>query len=257
MEGFSLWLLANHSYYQRSKIEKLARTTSGFINSRIEKGRLYLLLSPINDRLSVENLEMRNQISKLTLNLEKCNLSLSDTLLSSHYQFIPARVVNNSVNKQYNFLTLNVGSHDGIEQEMGVVTNNGIVGIVAGVSEHYSTVISQLNIDLKISAKLKNSHYFGSLFWDGRNYREVMFTEIPQHVSLSIGDTIVTSGFSAIFPPNINLATIRSFDSRSGNFYSIKAELLNDFKQLHYVWVVKNLHEDEREILESTEGISR
>jgi len=251
LESFSFWLLANHSYYQRSKFENATRFITGYVSNKIDKGVQYLQLSAINEQLAKENLDLRNQISKLTVNLERIQLWRSDTLSNSQFQFIPARVVNNSVNKQYNFLTLNVGKMEGVEQEMGVVTNNGIVGIVAGVSNHYSTVISLLNIDLKISAKLKNSNYFGSLFWDGRNYREVLFTEIPHHVSINVGDTISTSGFSAIFPPNINLATIKSFDTRSGNFYTIRANLMNDFKQLNYVWVVKNIHENEREVLET------
>jgi rod shape-determining protein MreC len=253
LESFSFWLLANHTYYQRSKFENATRAITGYISNRIDNGRQYLRLQATNEQLTRENLDLRNQISKLTVNLERLQLSRSDTLSNSQYQFIPARVVNNSTNKRYNFLTINVGKNDGVEREMGVVTNNGIVGIVAGVSDHYSTVISLLNIDLKISAKLKQSHYFGSLYWDGRNYRDVIFTEIPQHVSMNIGDTIVTSGFSAIFPPNINLATIKSFDTKSGNFYTVRARLMNDFKQLHYVWVVKNLHEDESEKLESME----
>ncbi|HOF92368.1 MAG: rod shape-determining protein MreC [Tenuifilaceae bacterium] len=253
LESFSLWILANHTYYQHSKFENATRTIEGYFSNRIDRGRQYLKLRATNEQLAKENLDLRNQLSKLSINLERLQLAQNDTLSDSHYLYIPARVVNNSVNKQNNFLTINVGKLHGVEQEMGVVTNNGIVGIVAGVSEHYSTVISLLNVELKVSAKLKRSHYFGSLFWNGRDYREVLLTEIPQHVALNVGDTIITSGFSAIFPPNINLATIKSFDTKAGNFYTIRASLLCDFKQLNHVWVVKNLHEKESEMLDKKE----
>lgn len=251
LEFVSIWLLTQHSYYQRSKFENLARSITGFTNSKIESASQYLKLSEANKILSKENLDLRNQVANLSSILDKQGKLVKDTLVGTQFSFLGAKVINNSVNKRYNYITLNVGSNDGVEQEMGIVTNEGIVGIVAGVSENYSTIISLLNVDLKISAKLRKSNHFGSLFWDGKNYREVVLGDIPQHVPISIGDTIVTSGFSSIFPPELNLGTIKSFESKGSNFHTIRVELFNDFKQLHHVWVVKNNHEDERNILEN------
>jgi len=132
-----------------------------------------------------------------------------------------------------------------------VVSAQGIVGIVAGVSEHYCTVISLLNVDLKISAKLKRSNHFGSLYWDGKYYRDVTLSDIPQHVVVNVGDTVVTSGFSSIFPTGIDLGTIKSIESKGVNFHSITVRLFNDFKQLNTVWVVAHKHDDERDVLEN------
>jgi rod shape-determining protein MreC len=250
LELFSFWLLKNHTYYQRSKFENVSRSISGYSSSRVNALSNYLSLSKANELLAEENLELRIQLARLSARFDILSTLVGDTIVDSNFDFIPAKTINNSVNKQYNFITLNVGSNQGIEQEMGVITNNGVVGIVAGVSKNYSTVISLLNIDLKISARLKESHHFGSLHWDGVNYQKVLLTDIPQHVRIEIGDTIVTSGFSAIFPPNINLGTIESFESVGSNFHTIKVKLFKDFKQLNNVWVIRNKRDNERELLE-------
>ncbi|PKP38969.1 MAG: rod shape-determining protein MreC [Bacteroidetes bacterium HGW-Bacteroidetes-15] len=252
LEFFSFWLLVNHSYYQRSKFENVARNIFGYSSNKLDNVKRYLLLHEDNLLLAKENLDLRNQIASLSSILESQNKLIKDTIAGSQFTFSAAKVINNSVNKHYNYLTLNVGKKDGVTQEMGVISNEGIVGIVAGVSENYSTVISLLNVDLKISAKLKKTNHFGSLFWDGKNYREVVLGDIPQHVLLVVGDTVVTSGFSSIFPPNINLGTIKSFDAKGSNFHTIKVQLFNDFKKLHNVWVVKNIHDNEREVLENS-----
>lgn len=251
LEGFSFWMLATNSFYQRSKIETVTRSFYGFTSSKIDKGRQYLNLYAINEQLAKENLDLRQQVSKLSINLERFMMLYSDSVASPNFSLIPAKVINNSTNKQYNYITLNVGKKEGIEPEMGVITNNGIVGIVAGVSENYSTIISLLNLDLRISARLKKSGHFGSLFWDGMNYRDVVLTEIPQHVGISEGDTVISSGFSAIFPSDINIGTISHFDTKAGNFYNIRVTLLSDFKQLNYVWVVKNLNAMERKVIDN------
>jgi len=134
---------------------------------------------------------------------------------------------------------------------MGVITQNGVVGVIVGVSDNFSTAISLLNIDMKLSARLKRTEYFGSFYWDGRNPRQGILSDIPLHVNLTKGDTIVTSGYSAIFPPDIILGTIESFDTRQGNFYTIRADLTADFSKLNHVWVVDNYSTAERHELEN------
>lgn len=250
LEAFSFWLLGTHTYYQNSKFENVSRVISGYTSQQIVQATQYIKLAKTNSSISQENLELKKQLAILETKYEVLKNRFGDTLVSPQYTYSLAKVVNNSVNKQYNYLTLNVGSYDGVELEMGVVTSQGIVGIVAGVSEHYSSVISLLNVDLKVSAKLKRSNHFGSLYWDGKNYRNVLLNDIPQHVEVSIGDTVVTSGFSSIFPANINIGTIKGVENKGVNFLAIRVELFNDFKQLNSVWVVSNSHENERELLE-------
>ncbi|MDD3567016.1 MAG: rod shape-determining protein MreC [Bacteroidales bacterium] len=252
LETFSFWLLSTHSYYQSTKFENATRALTGFTSSRISNASKYLKLASTNERLAQENINLRNQLAALNTRYEVLKTKLGDTLVAPNYSYTLSRVVNNSVNKQYNYLTLNVGEKHGVKREMGVVSSQGVVGIIAGVSPNYSTVISMLNVDLKISAKLKRTNHFGSLYWDGKNYREVLLTDIPQHVPVSIGDTVVTSGFSSIFPADIGLGTISSIQGKGSNFHNLKVKLFIDFKQLNTVWVVSPRHEEERVELENT-----
>jgi rod shape-determining protein MreC len=250
LEVLSFWLLAKNTYYQQSKVEGVARNISGYVSKNVHAVSSYFALRQTNNALAKENLQMRRQLALLSTKAEALSNKVGDTIVSSEYSFIPAKVINNSVSKQYNYLTLNVGSKHGVTEEMGVITNDGVVGIVVGVSYHYSRVISLLNIDLKISAKFKSSNYFGSLYWEGKNYRQVTLGDIPHHAIIAVGDTIVTSGFSAIFPPDINLGTVSSFETKGSNFYTVRVKLFNDFKQLHHVWVVQNLWDKERDLVE-------
>lgn len=224
---------------------------SGYASLKIDNARSYFKLKETNSVLSQENLDLRKQVAVLSAKIETLHETMGDTIVDSLYVYSPAKIINNSINKQYNYLTLNKGSNHGVETEMGVITNNGIVGIVAGVSPNYSTVISLLNIDLKISAKLKKSNHFGSLFWEGKDYKQVILSDIPQHVPISVGDTITSSEFSSIFPENIPIGVISSFSSRGSNFHTIKVALFRDFKELYNVWIVWNKHKEEREQLES------
>jgi rod shape-determining protein MreC len=161
--------------------------------------------------------------------------------INVRYRFIPAEVIDNSVNRQNNYITINKGKKDGIKPEMGLVGPNGIVGIITNVSEHYATGQTVLNRRWRVSAKIKNSNYFGSLVWDGLDYRFARLNEIPFHVELAIGDTIITSGYSSVFPAGIMIGQIENFDIGSGdNFYEIGVRLSTNFKTLTYVEVVQD-----------------
>jgi rod shape-determining protein MreC len=134
---------------------------------------------------------------------------------------------------------------------MGVLGPQGVVGLVTQCSEHYSTVLSLLHRRARLGSKLKDSQYFGSLQWDGKDYRQGVLKDIPNHVVISIGDTIVTSGYSSIYPAEIPVATIAEFNEVPGeNFYDIKVDFTTNFKNLSYVYVVKNLHRSEFDALE-------
>ncbi|MHC1702519.1 MAG: rod shape-determining protein MreC [Tenuifilaceae bacterium] len=254
LEGFSLWLLAGNNYYQKAKFGNLSRGIISTIDNQKNRMNQYLNLKQDNIELITENVELRNEISRLKHKIESSALTFSDSVSGIRYSFSSARVVNNSINKQNNFLTLNVGSNHGILPEMGVISKNGVVGIVASVSRNYSTVISLLNTSLKVSAKHKRTGFFGSLYWDGLDYRNVVLSEIPQHVDLAIGDTITTSGYSSIFPENVPLGTIKEYNLKGGNFYIVKVKLLSDFKQLDNVYIIQSHSAIEKKQLESLTG---
>jgi len=176
-----------------------------------------------------------------------------DSTTNSVYRFTTARVVNNSVNQQHNFITLNKGRRHGVKPYMGVIANGQVVGLVDNVSENFSTVISMLNIRWKVSAKIKRNDYFGSLSWDGIDYRRVQLNEIPYHVPVQNGDTVVTTGYSSSFPEGLMIGTISDFSIGTGsNFYKIEVMLAADFKSLVIVGLVENKQLFEIKQLEST-----
>jgi len=254
IESFSIYLLVQKNDFQKSSVMNFTRSISGYFFQRAHQAKEYTRLYEINQELIEENAKLRNQLQSSWAS-RKSNFHLvSDSLYDEAYYYTPARVINNSTNKQYNFITLNKGSIQGIEPDMGVIAPNGVIGVVKAVSPHYATVISLLNRNLKISAKFKKNNYYGSLEWEGKDYQTVNLNQIPHHVKINIGDTIVTSGFSSIFPAGIIIGFVSDYKIKGGNFYTIKVELANDFKNLSYVHVVKNLMRDEQQKLEERAG---
>ena len=251
LEGFSIWLLVDHNFYQKASFGKYSRGITSIIDNQVSNINHYLHFKQTNIEMMVENVALRNEIVQLKNKLETNQGNLTDSIGEVKFTYSTARVINNSINKQNNYITLNAGSNDGIQREMGVITKDGIVGIVASVTKNFSTVISLLNTNLKVSAKHRRSGTFGSLYWDGLRYREVILSEIPQHVNLVQGDTIVTSGYSSIFPPDIPLGTVEEFNLIGGSFYVVKVKLLSDFKRLDYVYVIKSHQAAERNQIEN------
>ncbi len=159
-------------------------------------------------------------------------------------------MIENSVARQKNFFTVNKGTRQGITTDMAVTSFDGVAGIIVGCSDNYSVAMSLLNLDFKLSVRLKSSGYFGSLSWDGKDYRHAVLGEIPQHISVSLGDTVETTGYSAIFPEGIMAGTISDFEKKGGDFYRITVALKTDFKKLHYVEIIGNLKKAEKVELE-------
>jgi len=167
-----------------------------------------------------------------------------------NYEVIRGRVINNSYADQRNYITINKGKNDSIAQDMGVITDKGILGIVENISNNFSTVQSILSEKSNINAKIKNSNHFGSLVWENtKDYNVVQLIDIPRLVPLTIGDTIVTGAMSSIFPENIPIGTIKSFDlDNSKSFYFIDVELFNDMTNIGNIYIIKNLNR--KEVLE-------
>ena len=151
-------------------------------------------------------------------------------------------------------MTMKKGRLHGIEREMAVISTEGVVGVVYQVSGNYATVIPLINRDFRLSAKIRRNGYFGSLSWPGEDYRQAILEEIPFHVDIHPSDTIVTSGYSAIFPEGIPVGTVRDFEVLEGNFYTITVDIAVDYKKLYHVNVVQNLLRDEQLELERISG---
>lgn len=202
----------------------------------------YFRLKSINDDLALENAalrEMLRQSQYITTNKRK---QVNDSVAKQNYSYVPAKVINNSVDRRDNYLTINRGVLQGVEPEMAVISSNGIVGIVKDVSKNYSTVISVLHKNSSISAKLAGSGYIGSLVWDGKDPKTAQLLDIPNHVTVEEGMLVQTSGYSAMFPANISIGVVRSSEVKQGeNFHSIQVDLLTDMNSVSMVYVVDNL----------------
>ena len=170
----------------------------------------------------------------------------------SNYTYVPSKVVNNSVNRRNNYLTISKGILQGIESEMGVISSEGIVGMVKDVSKNYASVMSILHKNSSISAMISENGYYGSVVWDGKDAKVVQLNDIPSHVQLKEGMLVETSGYSAMFPKGIKVGEIESFDIGSGdNFYSINVRLSTNLSNVSVVNVVNNLMKMEQVLLQT------
>ena len=242
------------SYYQKAQFGRFATKIGGSLDQQFTTIGKYVRLKEQNIALRNENIELKNQIEAYKNALiENKITTTTDSLPDKIYTYKSAQVVKNQTSLQQNFITLNVGLKNGVKQGMGVVCANGIVGIVAATSKNYSSVISLLNTSIKISAKHKKTGAFGSLTWKGINYQRVSLTDIPLHINLQVGDTIVTSGYSAIFPENIPIGSIAKIETDEGNVYNLDIKLFVDFKLLNNVYVVNSKHHTERTQIDQTQ----
>jgi rod shape-determining protein MreC len=244
LEILSFVLIGKFNSYQSAKIYNVKHIILGRIERKFDNLSSYLTLAKENKALAEENIKLYNALPPGYFNPSK--RFVPDTSANKKYVFLGARVINNSTNKQYNFLVLNKGKKQGIEPEMAVICNQGIVGIVKECSDNFSSVISVLNREFFPNAMIKRNRYFGYIEWLGRRYNRVILKEIPLHVDVHIGDTIVTSGHSAVFPEGIMIGTVESFKPEEGIFYVITVKLSTDFKNLTNVILIKNNMREEQ-----------
>jgi rod shape-determining protein MreC len=237
-----------HSFH-KSKFVSSSNFISGGIYSIKSDITEYFGLKQENQKLVAENLRLRKQIENFK-NTETFSLKDS-TLLPSKYVFYSAYVINNNYSKTKNNITINKGSNDSIEIDMGVITSKGIVGIINNVSKKYATVQSILNTKSQINAKLKNSEHFGSLKWNTKEPNITQLIDIPRIAKINVGDTIVTGGKSTIFPKGILIGTVKEATlGIDDNYYDLNIQLFNDMTNLKNVYIIKNMDAAEIEQLE-------
>ncbi len=244
---FSTILLVKNNPYQQTVYLTSANALSATVFNAFSSVTSYFHLKDINADLQDRNALLEMELINMRQELNEYKMMAGDTLMSSRaevkdqYSFVVARVISNSISERYNYITINRGSADGIKPEMGVIDQNGIVGIVNVVGRHSSRVISLLNTNLSLSCKLRGSEYFGSLVWDGKDSRYAMLQELPKHCEFNKGDTVVTSGFSAIFPEGLIVGTVESKPKNaSDNFVSLRIRLSTNFAQLSTVRAIDN-----------------
>jgi rod shape-determining protein MreC len=247
--AFTLTIL-NQQYQQSFFLHSANKLTAGFYNT-VGSVKSYLYLKEQNRQLMEEYADLLGEKDESFLKRDTLVFESGDAMQQARYSYIQAEVINNSVIRRNNYITLNKGRLHGVAPDMGVITPDGVAGIIVNVSENFSVAMSFLHNDMLVSTVIKKNNHLGTLSWEGVDYRKAIMTYIPPHVELSAGDSIVTSGYSTVFPENIFIGTIQDWDIRRGeNFYTAEIDLALDFNRLSYVYVIRNLMKEEQEELE-------
>ena len=256
----SLALVFNSNYFHKSKIILFSNSIANYSTENFNYLNEYFELKKINSNLLEENLILKNQ-------LEKVNKPTSlDSLTNINFSYKNAKVISNNLSSFKNRLVINKGIKDGLKNEMGVINSDGIVGIINSTSKNYSSIMSILNIEIKINAKIKKTSHFGTLEWDGLSTKYLKLNDIPETANIKIGDSIVTGGMSLIFPEGIKIGVISkissnenqvtSFSIKSGNndvfeyesrenYLNIKVKLNTDMSNLNNVYIIESLNKEE------------
>ncbi len=249
-EVTSLIIVFSNSPFHKASYLNTANSFTGGIYGTANNIRKYFHLTVINDSLAAENARLHSEFYKEdTLSHAADTLSVQDTAAKyvGRYVYIAADVISNSTSNRNNYLMLNVGSANGVTKQCGVVCNEGVVGIVYDVSEHFCTVISLLSSNAKISAKIDSSNNAGTLIWNGKSPLFAQIDDINKHVKVEPGQSISTSGLNYIFPRNVKIGTV--YESKvigTNNTNNISVKLSTPFETLYKVYVVKNLDIDEQ-----------
>ncbi|MBS1651250.1 MAG: rod shape-determining protein MreC [Bacteroidetes bacterium] len=251
LQALCIWLMSYHKGFQGSHILNSSNAFVGNIYQISQNTSEYFNLKYENQKLSAENALLRNLLLNNYNAAPQKQFIKNDTLYKQQYIYLNAQVVNSSVNKRRNYLTLNIGKHEGVGKDMAVASPIGIIGIVTDVSEHFSSVMSVLHKDTRVNCELKKDGSYGTLIWDGRDYDYCNLTEIPTHAKIKQGDTIITSELSGIFPKGLMVGTIESYERRINEaYYTLRIKLSANLKRVNHVYVIINKMKGERDSLE-------
>jgi rod shape-determining protein MreC len=248
LEVISILLLARSQNFHRNSLVSSTNDVVGTVYKWSSDVGGYFRLGKTNEQLAEENAMLRRQLSVVADTASSTYFHKGDTV----YEYIPARVVNNSINQANNYIIINKGKADGIERDMGVVSTEGIVGVVTDVSRHYASVLSLLHSKSFVGVRFKNSQQLASLRWNTNNYRFGMVEDIPTHVELHRGDTVLTSSYSFIFPEDMMVGTVEEpLAATTDALNKSKIRFATDFATLRHVYVIKNLYKPELDSLQA------
>ena len=260
---FSLTLVFNSNYFHKSKVLIFSNSIANYSTENFNYLNEYFELKKINSSLLEENLVLKNQLEKINK-----NISL-DSLTNINFTFRNAKVISNNLSSFKNHLIINKGVRHGLKNEMGVINSTGIVGIINRTSKNYSSVMSVLNIDTKINAKVKRTSHFGTLEWNGRRTSYLVLNDIPETANIKVGDSIITGGMSLIFPEGINIGVVSEIINQNKisdtvvrfkgnineanyldfefkeNYLTVKVKLHTDMNNLNNVYVIESFNKKE------------
>jgi len=250
LESVAIAVYLQSDYLLKARAGFWLKEAEAFVEEQLTALSSYVGLRDQNERLVAENLALRNELEHRRIIVDVLHEAKLDSLYATQYKYYGGTVVSNSVVNQHNYFAINVGSKQGIMPSMPVLADGSVVGMVLTTSRHYSIVISLLNTDMRLSAKLKRTGYFGSLRWDGIGYQTALLSDIPHHVDVRKGDTVVTTGYSNIFPADLFVGIVDNVEVKGGDFNIVRVKLGCDFKRLHYVTLISDSLRRERDSVE-------
>ena len=263
---FSLVLILNSNYFQKSKVLLFSNSISNYTTENLNYFKEYFKLKEINYNLSKENLVLKNQLEKFSRRTKL------DSLKNVNFSYKNAKIISNNLSSTKNHLIINKGVKHGLKNEMGVISSNGIVGIIDRISKNYSSVMSILNINTKINAKVKRTSHFGTLEWYGLRTDYMILNDIPETANIEVGDSIITGGMSLIFPEGINIGIVSEIINQNKhndsvvkfivdnkninkakyldfefkeNYLTIEVKLHTNMNNLNNVYVIESLNKEE------------
>ncbi len=239
LEVAAFMLLSWNNVYPRSSILSTANNFVAWQYAQVNEIKSYFQLRHINEQLANENAALRNQIAAMD------SIQTGET-----FHYLPAKAVQMTTNRLHNYLTINRGSRDGLQRGQGVRNEDGVVGIVRTVGNHYSVVLPIINTHTRLSCRFAKNDYIGTLLWDGKDSRFAQLADVAAHMVVNEGDTIVTSGLSPVFPEGIPVGIVENSVLKEGDsYYTIRVRLNTNFKRLKYVEIVQNAALNELEEL--------
>lgn len=262
LQIISIVMMVQLNQHHNMILGTFSQNLSGDIQSRRDRFYAYFNLGTENEKLLYQNKKLKESYISLRQELEtRKHISplksayriIPDSIFPLNgFQFIPCQIVNNTIDRSYNFLTINKGYRNGIKKGMGLISEDGVLGMVISVSEHYALAMSILNKNFRLSAKINNENFFGSLVWKGGSPEYASLEYIPLHVNIRKGDTIITTGFSSIFPEGFMVGIIDDYEENSEDgFYEISVRLNSSLGSVYHAYAVANVHRHEIDSLET------
>ena len=257
LEVLCAWMIFVNNQYQSAAFfnssNRMAASMMGFTHNVSQ----YFSLREINVELANENALLRTKLEKRNQSLFSLEIhEAQDPAIINRFEYISAKVVSNTTRLFKNHITINRGRDAGIEPGMAVISAVGVIGKIKSVSEHYAVIISVLNSDMHVSSVIKRTGNIGTIQWDGTDPRFVNLEYIPRHVTPVPGDSVITSGYNAVFPDGILVGVIREVElGEETAFYDIKVELAQDFRKLSFVEIVRSNMKQEMDSLKTATGI--
>lgn len=253
LQIIALSFLFRYNRFHEAAFMGIANEVTGRVSERYSNVEYYFHLKRTNEALAKENERLHNLLlanfapSDTSSRIVIDSIKVDSLEQYRRYRYYPARVVESFTTLQTNYIMIHRGSNQGIRKDMGVISPQGIVGRIVNVSDNYSTAMIVLNRQFKANAKLKKGGERGSIEWDGKDPQFVFLRDIPKSASIAVGDTVITSELSSIYPPNIMVGTVNAIiNNKSSNFYTLRLKTSTNFFSVFYVYVIEDLHRDER-----------